>query len=113
MATVASLSNWNVGQLRPVPTITWVQSDGTVQDLTNVSSITGIMKNLGTGTSKAIAGTLAVSDASAGQFTWTMAAGDVDTAGQWDLQFTAIYSSGATPAISYRASWYIAEALSV
>lgn len=104
---VPVMPTWVQDQRRPSPVVTWLQEDGTAQDLTGVTSISGVMREEKTGVSKTITGNLAISDAVAGTFIWTLSESDVDTAGSWKVQFTAAYSAGATPAVSYEARWTI------
>lgn len=98
--------------LKPGLELTWTRTDGTAEDLTG-ATLSGVIRNMITGVSRAIAGTLSVSDASNGVFTWTFAAADVADAGLHQVQFSASFESGATPAKSYVTSWHIREALSV
>lgn len=113
MTTVAVVTTDGVvGAIRPTPTITWYQADGTIQDLTGVTSLSGFMRSHRSQQTRAIAGALAVSDAAAGQFTWTRVAADVAEAGVFDVQIVAVYGSPPTPAKTYMFEWTITEALS-
>lgn len=94
------------GGLRPAQIITWTREDGNAETLTG-ATITGTITNRSTDTTRAIAGTLTVTDGAAGQFRWDYAAGDVDTAGEYDVQFSAAFGSGATPARTFVARWTV------
>lgn len=97
------------GATRTTQEITWSRDDGTAYDLTG-ATITGRMRNLTTGASRAISGTLEVTDADSGIFTWTYAAGDVATAGVYEVQFKATFSGGAYD-LTLAASWLVAPAV--
>jgi hypothetical protein len=71
--------------------ITWTDGDGDAVDLTG-ATVTGMKRPTNSTASTAIAGTLTVTDATAGKFTWTPAAADVATAGTFSVQFTATYA---------------------
>lgn len=77
------------GARNTVVTITWTQDDDTAQNLTG-ATLSGTIQNKD-GTVTAIAGTLALSDAANGVFTWTYAAADVATPGRYLVQFKATY----------------------
>ena len=98
------------GGLRPAQSITWQREDGTAEDLTG-ATITGYIRNRSTGTERAIAGTLSVTDGPAGTFRWDFAAADVADAGSFDVQFTATFSAGATPARTFISRWKVEESL--
>ena len=67
--------------------------------------------NRSTGTVRSIAGTLTVTDATAGVFTWTYAAGDVADVGTFDVQFNAAFGSAPTPARTMVTPWTVGESL--
>ena len=98
------------GGLRPSQSITWKREDGVAEDLTG-ATITGKLRDRSTGASRAIAGTLSVTDGAAGAFRWDFAAGDVAAAGTFDVQFTAAFEAGQTPARTFVTQWTVAEAL--
>ena len=90
--------------------ITWRREDGTAEDLTG-AAITGKLRDRATGASRPIAGTLSVTDGATGAFRWDFAAGDVATAGTFDVQFTAAFETGQTPARTFATQWTVSEAL--
>lgn len=96
------------GALRPSQVITWADDDGVALNLTN-ATLTGKIRN-GAGTVRAIAGTLSVTTAASGVFTWEYAAGDVVDAGLFDVQFTAAFPLSPTPARTLWAKWLVHEA---
>lgn len=105
-----SLPTRVVGGRRPAMSITWSRDDGTAEDLT-AATLTGSIRDRATGTARAIAGTLTVTDGPAGAFRWDLAAADVVAAGKFDVQFTAAFASGLTPARTFVERWTVAEAL--
>ena len=99
------------GSLRPAQQITWTRGeDGTAEDLTG-ATITGWIRNRSTGTVRSIAGTLTITDAANGVFTWTYAAGDVVDVGTFDVQFNATFGSPPTPARTMVTPWTVMESL--
>ena len=85
-------------------------SSGVALDLTDVSTITGKIYDLDTKTSRAIAGTLAVSGTPTdGNVLWTFAAGDL-VEGRYLVQLTINYSSGL-PARNYVEPWEVTRGL--
>lgn len=87
--------------------ITWTQDDGTAQDLTD-ATITGAIEDED-GETTAITGTLTITDASNGVFTWAYSAADVATVGRLMVQFKATYSS--TYDLTYPEPWVVEPAL--
>ena len=100
------------GGLRPAQAITWQREDGSAEDLTG-ATVTGVLRNRATGATAAIAGALTLTDGAAGAFRWDMAAADVADAGSFDVQFTATFGAGLSPARTFVERWIVAEALSV
>ena len=96
------------GGLRPSQIVTWTRDDGDPESLID-ATITGTITDRATGTTRAIAGTLTVTDGTAGQFRWDYAAGDVDMAGEYDVQFSAAFGSGQTPARTFVARWTVRD----
>ena len=94
------------GALRPSQVITWTRDDGTAEDLTG-ATITGTLKPSG-GVVRAIAGTLTVTTAASGIFTWAYAAADV-VAGMYEVQFNAAFAATPTPARTYITSWLVTD----
>jgi hypothetical protein len=96
------------GGLRPSQIVTWSRDDGDAEQLTG-ATLTGTITNRATGTTRAIAGTLTVTDGAAGQFRWDYVAGDVSDAGEYDVQFSAAFASGQTPARTFIARWTVRD----
>lgn len=105
-----ALAHAIAGALRPSQVITWTRDDGTAENLTG-ATITGKIRSLATGETASIAGTLSVTDATAGEFTWDYAAADVATPGRYQVQFTAAFSAGTTPARTVITDWEVERAL--
>lgn len=84
-------------------TITWRDDDNAAIDLTG-ATLTGIIERGGTQT--AITGTLTVTGASSGVFTWAYSAADVAEAGTFFVQFRAKYSDSLSE-FSYRTRWQV------
>ena len=78
----------------PALDLTWRREDGEYVDLTG-ATLTGRLYNKGTASAKDITGTLSITKPVQGRFNWNKSAGDVDTAGQYLVQFKATYSSGS------------------
>ena len=99
------------GAIRPAQSITWVRTDGLPEDLTG-ATLTGVLLPLPYGPVRAIAGTLTVTDANDGVFSWTYHAADV-VAGSYLVQFTATFGTGLTPARTFDTSWIVHPVLTV
>lgn len=104
------LPNRVKGGLRPAQSVIWKREDGSVETLTG-ATLTGWIRNRGTGTTRAIAGTLTVTDGEAGAFRWDFAPADVAEAGRFDVQFNAAFGAGQTPARTFKAQWVVEDAL--
>lgn len=100
------------GAVRPSFAITWADADGVAVDLTG-ATLTGTIRNLSTGVTRAIAGALVITNAVAGVFRWDFAAGDVAEAGRFTVQFNAAYGAGATPGKTFPAAWTIVASQTV
>lgn len=96
--------------LRPSQIITWTRGDGTPENLTG-ATLTGKIRDNVSGTVRAIAGTLTVTDATAGVFTWAYHADDVADAGKFMVQFMAAFGDNPTPARTIASEWFVYEAL--
>lgn len=94
------------GGLRPAQIVVWSRANGVAEPLTG-ATLTGTITNRATGVTRAIAGALTVTDGAAGEFRWDYAAGDVDTAGEFDVQFDAAFGSGQTPARTFIERWAV------
>lgn len=86
---MAELPDLIAGSTRSTITLTW-ERDGLALDLTGCT-LSGRMKNLSTRTARAMTGTLSVTDATNGIFTWDLSAADC-VAGEYLVQFCATSS---------------------
>jgi len=100
------------GGRRPAQIVVWTRGDGTPELLTD-ATLTGFIRDRSTGTTRAIVGTLTVTDGAAGTFRWDYAAADVVATGHYDVQFNAAFDSGQTPAKTFIERWEVKEALAV
>ena len=99
------------GGRRPGQLITWQrESSAAPEDLTD-ATLTGHIRNRATGTTRAIAGPLTVTDGTAGVFRWDYAAADVAEAGRFDVQFVAAFTAGLSPARTFVAQWEVRGSL--
>ncbi len=99
------------GARRPAQSVTWLREGGnTPEDLTG-ATLTGFIRNRSTGTTRAIAGPLTVTDGAAGAFRWDYAAADVVEAGRFDVQFVAAFTAGLSPARTFVAQWEVRGSL--
>ena len=89
--------------------ITWLDTDNTAVNLTG-ATITGKMQSVAGGASVAIAGDLSLVTAASGIFDWTYDAADVDTPGDYVVQFTATYGD-TTVEKTLQALWTVEPAL--
>jgi hypothetical protein len=80
-------------------TVTW---DG--QNLTG-AVLTAVKQNVATGDITEVTGTLTITDAENGIFTWAYSAADTGTAGWFRVQFRATY--GDKPDSTMRTFWYV------
>ena len=88
--------------------ITWRDDDGTPLVLTGVT-LTGRIRDTKTDVARDIDGTLTITDAVNGIFTWTYGALDVGTAGDFIVQFTA--TAGGQTDKTYLEKWRVVDAL--
>jgi hypothetical protein len=78
-----------------------------VEPLTG-ATLTGTITNRATDVTRNITGTLTPTDnAAAGEFRWDFAAGDVSDAGEFDVQFSAAFTPGPSPARTFFARWKV------
>jgi hypothetical protein len=92
---LVAISDAVEGEVGRVLSITWRQQGTTTPETLTGGTITGKIR-AGPGpdyADTAIAGTLTVTDGANGIFTWTLAAGDTDTPGLYQVQFQAVVSS--------------------
>ena len=85
-----SLPSAHKDSVRPTMRISWFRQDGTPVELTS-STLSGRIHNTGTGATKSVTGVLTVVDATEGKFTWVFSTADVDTSGNFLVQFKALY----------------------
>lgn len=93
------------GSLRPTQRITWTDAAGVPLDITG-ATLSGTIAPAG-GAPRAITGALVVVDGAAGIFDWQYSAADVIDAGQFTVQFTAVFPGNPTPARTRRAGFEI------
>lgn len=105
-----ALADAVAGAQRPSQTITWSDEDGDALDLTG-ATITARLRSRLTGEAIDSDGTFTITDAPDGVFTWAYGEDDVETAGDYDVQFTATYGSEPSPARTKAALWTIHEAI--
>jgi hypothetical protein len=106
-----NLSTIAQGSERPILTLTWQHADNTTgEDLTG-ATITGYIKNLATGDVVEIQGTFAITDATAGTFTWTPDPFDVAEDGAYQVQFSATWPGEPTPGLTAVFDWEITESI--
>lgn len=100
------------GSRKPGQTLTWLDSSGVPVDLTD-ATMAGVIRNRKTGAARDITGTLTITDDVNGVFTWTYSETDVAEAGDFDVQFIASWSTGATPAKTFLSSWRVRTSILV
>lgn len=88
--------------------ITWTDAEGDAQNLTG-ATLTGRIRDRKTGIERAVDGTLVVTDAANGVFTWTYGAADVADDGVFDVQFIATYAGQNDKTLIER--WIVFEAI--
>lgn len=89
--------------------ITWQDVDGNPLNLTG-ATLTGRIQSEATGAARAVDGTLTVTDAVGGVFTWTYGAVDVGTAGAFRVQFIAAFVAGGNDK-TFQEDWRVEAAL--
>jgi hypothetical protein len=104
-----SLQSTVQGATHTAQDIVWWQKDDqhpyTIpQDLTSVISLTGTITDKVTSVTRAITGTLTVTDI-AGRLRWKRSAGDVASVGSFAVQLKALYSDGYDATFS--ADWEV------
>ena len=106
LATVAQRSE------RPILSILWTHADGTTGEDLDGATITGYIKDLTDGTSRAIAGTFHIVEPAAdGVFTWQPDPADVANAGAHKVQFQAVFGTEPDPARTIVFEWEIAPSI--
>jgi hypothetical protein len=89
MATTVTLTDAVQGARHEPITVEWGI------DLSDVVTITGTKRELGSPVVTALDGTFEVTDEDTGVFEWSLGAGDVGTAGLFEVQFTATFTDDA------------------
>jgi|SRR3990172_2408288 len=89
--------------------ITWKDDDDTAIDLTG-STLYGKIR-AGDNTVRSITGTLALTTATSGIFTWTYSVADLATPGAFQVQFMAVYASDDLREKTYLSPWRVFESL--
>jgi hypothetical protein len=108
---MANLTTIAQGSERPILTITWTHADNTTGENLTGATITGYIKDLATGNVVEIQGAFAITDATAGVFTWTPDPLDVATDGAYQVQFSAVFAGEPTPARTAVFEWEIVESI--
>lgn len=98
------------GALRPSQQITWTDGDGNAVNLTG-ATLTGKIRNISTGASRSIAGSLVLVTPASGIFRWDYASADLVDAGRFEVQFSAAFGTGATPAKTLVEAWFIHDTI--
>lgn len=104
------LGNAIQGSVRPSQEITWLREDGIAEDLSG-ATLTGKIHSRKTNETRDIAGNLLVTDGTNGVFRWDYAQDDVEQAGQFQVQFTAVFADNPTPAKTKISQWIVGESL--
>lgn len=97
------------GALRPAQSFVWERSAGVPEDLTG-ATLTGVIVNVNTRDARAITGTIAATDADAGEFAWTYSSADVAENGTFEVQFNAAFLAAPTPARTRLTEWVVLPA---
>lgn len=93
------------GATRPAQSIIFTDAAGTALVLTG-ATLTGTIKN-SAGTVRDITGTLTVTTAASGIFSWEYSAADVLTSGNFTVQFTATFVAAPTVAKTPIMQWVV------
>lgn len=86
--------------------ITW-NAGSAAKDLTGATITGTITEQREGGTTRAITGTLTVTNAAGGVFSWAYSAADTATLGDYYVQFTATYASDSKIDSSFRTGWKV------
>jgi len=98
------------GARRPSQTITWTDDNGAPLDLSG-AVITARIRNTTSNQTAASDGTFTVVTAASGIFRWDYSPADVATAGDFEVQFTATFTAGLTPARTIVAPWSVLKSI--
>lgn len=99
------------GARRPSQTITWADGDGAPVDLTGATITARIRGTAPASAARAADGSFVITSAAGGVFRWDYGVADVATAGRYQVQFTAVFGAGPSPARTVRADWRVHEAI--
>lgn len=99
------------GRWPPQPLV-WEQG-GVAANLVGATGITGTMTNRATGVTRAITGTITITDPSRGEFAWYYSVADVAEWGEFDVEFVAAFAEGLTPGKTFLTRWSISKSPSM
>jgi len=107
-----SLPNWVQYARRPSLLITWLKEGTNTPESLVGATITALravepLSNVAV----PVTGTFEVTDGPGGVFRWDLGEEDVATAGTLQVQFTATYTTGPSPAKTFRVRWRIEGSL--
>jgi hypothetical protein len=94
------------GAKRPSQAITWTDGDGEVFDLSG-ATIAVRIRNVVTGVTFVSDGVFTLTSAANGTFRWDYGTNDVQSAGSYEVQFTATFGSSPTPARTLTVPWLV------
>jgi hypothetical protein len=100
------------GACRPYQQIAWIRADGQSEDLTG-ATLSGVIRAVDDGRTRAITGLLAVLDGGNGVFVWEFSPEDVAQAGSFEVQFSAAFGISPTPARTFPIKWQVHKMLTV
>lgn len=98
------------GARRPAQLITWLTGEGAPFDLTG-ATISARIRNLASGQVRESDGAFVIVDPAAGVFRWEYSEGDVAEVGIFEVQFTATFATGASPARTLVSEWRVLRSL--
>lgn len=104
-----ALLDWVQGARYSSPLITWYQNGTTTPEVLTGATITATIA-AGLGSSRVVraaTGTFTVTNGAGGVFRWDLSAADVADEGDLEVQFTADFASGQTPAITFVTKWTV------
>jgi hypothetical protein len=107
---MSAISDALQGARHTAQTITWLDDQGNVKDLTGATVTARIEPQAG-GTVRAADGAFSlVGGGTTGQFTWTYGQADVGTVGRFNVQFKATFA-GDSFDLSRKIEWRVLEAV--
>lgn len=107
---MSAISDALQGARHTAQTITWLDDQGNVKDLTGATVTARIEPQAGGAAQAATGAFTLVGDGSTGQFTWTYGQADVATAGGFNVQFKATFA-GDSFDLSRKVEWRVLEAV--